>query len=399
MARLSRTLLIALLPVLLAACASTPEQGEPAELTRFEQERELELLWSESVGNGQGDSLLQLVPAADGDILYVISADGELLALKAEKGEQVWRRELKEPVSGGIGIAEGLLLLGTAEGEVLALDKGTGELQWRRKLTGEILAAPQGNRDVVVAQTYDGHVVGLRADNGEQLWSYAASVPRLTLRGTSTPLLEGNLVLAGLANGRVVALDQQTGALHWEVRVSVPKGSTEIERLADVDGRLLVDNDQLFAVGYQGKIVAVDLRSGRRLWERDASSYVGLVAGYGNVYGVATDATITAYQQNGQGVIWSQTVLANRKLTEPAILGGSLVVGDFEGYLHFISQVDGHLVAREYVDSSGFRGPLLVDGNRLFAYANDGTLAVYRFVSGERKRESSGGSARKGPRR
>lgn len=376
-----KSFLKALVPaaaVLLTACAGTPEENDPAELTDFVVERKLERLWSHQIGNGQGKGLYQLRPAIEGDTLYIASADGLLQARDALNGKLRWKRSLDVTISGGVGVDEERLYLGTTEGLVLALDQ-QGEELWRAQVNGEILAPPVSDDDIVVAQTYDGQVVAFDVLTGDKRWTYSASVPRLTLRGTSTPILEGQFVFAGLANGRVVALDQKTGELRWEQRVSVAKGSTEIERLSDVDGSLLYDSGVLYAAGYQGKVIAVEIRSGRRLWERDVSSHTGPVEGYGNIYLADADGSIHAFEKNGQGVIWTQTILARRKLTEPAILGGSLAFGDFEGYLHFVSQVDGHLVSRVRVDSSGLRAPMLVAQDRLYVFSNAGKLVAYSF--------------------
>ncbi|WP_372758238.1 outer membrane protein assembly factor BamB [Litorivivens sp.] len=370
--------LIVLAPLMLAACAGTPEENEPAELTDFVIERDVEKLWSAGIGKGQGKGLYQLRPAIEGDTIYAVSADGKLQARDSATGKKRWKRDLELAVSGGVGIDSERLYLGTAEGKVVAYDL-KGEQLWETQLNGEVLAPPVSDEEIVVAQTYDGQVVGLDALTGEKLWAFAASVPRLTLRGTSTPLLDGQTVYAGLANGRVVALDRKTGELRWEQRVAVPKGSTEIERLSDVDGSLLLHSGVLYAVGYQGKLVAIDVRSGRPLWERDLSSYSGAVEGYGNIYVADAQGSIHAFEQNGQGVVWTQTILARRKLTEPAILSGSLVVGDFEGYLHFVSQIDGHLVSRVRVDSSGVRAPMSVADDKLYVFSNDGKLVAYTF--------------------
>lgn len=399
MSRFFRVAAVLLFGAWLAACSSTPKENEPAELTDFPREREIQRVWSRGIGDGQGNSYNRLVPAADGDRVYAASADGEVVALRVRNGKVIWKKELDLPLSGGVGLGDGRLLLGSAEGDVLALEPETGEELWRARLTGEVLAPPKGDGDMVVVQTYDGHIVALDAATGEQRWSYAATVPRLTLRGTGTPRVVGRMVIAGLANGRVIALDQESGALRWEQRVSVPQGSTEIERLSDVDGNLLIENGRVYAVGYQGKVMAIDARSGRRLWERDASSYVGPVGGYGNIYVVTEDGSLTAYQDSGQGVIWSQTILANRRLTEPAILSGSIAVADFEGYVHFISQIDGHLVARTRTDSNGVRAPLLVHGKMLFVYGNSGELTALRFESDDEDRLPYGRGPSVGPRR
>ena len=371
-------LLLPLAAVLLTACAGTPEENDPAELTDFVTERDLIRIWSDQVGDGQGKGLYQLRPAVEGDTLYIASADGEVQARDISNGDLRWKQKLAETVSGGVGVDYERLYLGTTEGVVIAFDLMGKEL-WRTQLSGEVLAPPASDDEIVIVQTYDGQLFALDAVTGEKRWAFSASVPRLTLRGTSTPLVDGPLVFAGLANGRVVALDKETGELRWEQRVSVPKGSTEIERLSDVDGELLLDSGILYAAGYQGNLVAIDVRSGRTLWQRELSSYTGPVEGYGNIYVADADGSIHAFEKNGQGVIWTQTVLARRKLSAPAILSGSLVVGDFEGYLHFVSQVDGHLVSRVQLDDSGVRAPMVTADDKLFVFSNEGRLAAYSF--------------------
>lgn len=377
MMKLNR-LLLPLAAVLLTACAGTPEENDPAELTDFVTERDLIRIWSDQVGDGQGKGLYQLRPAVEGDTLYIASADGEVQARDISNGDLRWKLKLEETVSGGVGVDYERLYLGTTEGVVIAFDLMGKEL-WRTQLSGEVLAPPASDDEIVIVQTYDGQLFALDAATGEKRWAFSASVPRLTLRGTSTPLVDGPLVFAGLANGRVVALDKETGELRWEQRVSVPKGSTEIERLSDVDGELLLDSGILYAAGYQGNLVAIDVRSGRTLWQRELSSYTGPVEGYGNIYVADADGSIHAFEKNGQGVIWTQTVLARRKLSAPAILSGSLVVGDFEGYLHFVSQVDGHLVSRVQLDDSGVRAPMVTADDKLFVFSNEGRLAAYSF--------------------
>ncbi len=377
MMKLNR-LLLPLAAVLLTACAGTPEENDPAELADFVTERDLIRIWSDQVGDGQGKGLYQLRPAVEGDTLYIASADGEVQARDISNGDLRWKQKLEQTVSGGVGVDYERLYLGTTEGVVIAFDL-MGEELWRTQLSGEVLAPPASDDEIVIVQTYDGQLFALDAVTGEKRWAFSASVPRLTLRGTSTPLIDGPLVFAGLANGRVVALDKETGELRWEQRVSVPKGSTEIERLSDVDGELLLDSGILYAAGYQGNLVAIDVRSGRTLWQRELSSYTGPVEGYGNIYVADADGSIHAFEKNGQGVIWTQTVLARRKLSAPAILSGSLVVGDFEGYLHFVSQVDGHLVSRVQLDDSGVRAPMVTADDKLFVFSNEGRLAAYSF--------------------
>lgn len=370
--------LASLLVALLSACASVDEDEAPAELTEFTAERAVSKLWSTSVGNGQGQAWNRLQPVFDNNLVLAAANDGTVVALNATNGKRVWRKELDEEIIGGVGAGEGLALVGLADGSVLALDRNNGSEVWRHSVAGEVLAPPAVDGSTVIVQTYNGRVIALDAKTGEEQWHYQALLPRLTLRGTGTPLLAGPYVYVGFANGRVMALAVDDGTPMWEVRVSIPKGSTEIERLVDVDGRFILEGNVLYAVGYQGRLVAIDTATGQRFWDRDASSHVGLAIGYNNVYVVGADGEITAHKHNGQGVTWTQTVLERRQLADPVTVAGMLAVADFEGYIHFLSQVDGRLVARAKT-GDGVRAPLVRQQDVVFSYSNNGDLTAWRI--------------------
>ena len=358
----SRQLLLALGAglLVLGGCSSFDKDADqkPAELTKFEVERKLDKVWSRSVGDGQGGLYNRLTPAIGDGMVIAAAVDGDVRAFAADSGKRQWRARLKRELVGGVGMGGGLVLLGGADGTVIALSAENGEQLWSSSLSGEVLAPPQTDGRRVYVQTFDGYVVALDAQTGAELWSFSSGVPVLTLRGTSTPLLHNDMLIVGQASGKVVALEAATGRLRWEQRIAIPTGSTEIERLVDIDGDLLIHNGVLYVVSYQGRVAALDPNTGNRMWQRDASSYVGVAAGFSNVYVVGHTGSVTAFAANGQGVRWEQTVLARRRLTAPTTWGSYVAVGDFEGYLHLLSQVDGHLVARTRVDSSGQRAPL-----------------------------------------
>ncbi|MBD2858289.1 outer membrane protein assembly factor BamB [Spongiibacter sp. KMU-158] len=382
MAQAVRLLAAIFLGLSLAACSSTPSSSEPAKLVDFKEEKRLKKVWSRSIGDGQGKAYHRITPVIDGEEIFIAAHDGVVAAYTTAKGKKVWKRSHDLNISGGVGVGGAMVFVGTSDGEVVALDRLTGDIVWKTAVQGEVLSAPASNGSVVVAQTYSGQVHGFDIVDGKMLWTYNAQVPRLTLRGTSTPVIVRDTVLVGLANGRVAALDVDSGSVRWEQRVSVPQGSTEIERLVDVDGRLLLtEGDQIVvATAYQGKLLAVDIAGGRPLWAKDASSYVGATEALGNIYVVDDQGTISAVSDGGRTINWTQTQLARRELSEPLAQSGSIVVGDYEGYLHLIAQIDGHLEGRDRIDSSGMRAPMASDAERIYVYSNDGKLAAYRIV-------------------
>ena len=354
---------------------------QPVELIDIIQKVDIKKLWSVGVGDGQAQGFFKIKPVIDGDLIYIASADGALVAINRHTGKKVWDVELDTALSGGVGLYEDTLLVGSSDGSVLKLSASDGSLVWSTRLSGEILAPPQANGKVVIAQTYDGKLQGLNFDTGEKIWVFDSNVPVLTVRGTSTPILSNNAVYAGFANGRVAAFDANTGGISWEVRVAISQGRSEIERIVDVDGTMVLAGKELYAASYQGSLVAIDVASGRKLWQRDVSSFAGVSQGFGNVYVTDEDGTVFAYYRNGQGERWSQTALGYRELSRPTPVSSYVAVADYQGYVHFISQIDGEIVGRVKADGDGARADMLSDGNLLYIYGNSGDLIAYQITA------------------
>lgn len=367
----------------LAACSifesDDEKEQKPAPLPEFKAEVGFDKLWSRNIGNGQGKLYNRLVPAVSGDKIVAAAANGDVEAYHRETGRSLWDAEVSAPLAGGVGIGGGLVLVASEDGRIWALSEEDGKRLWRTQLGSQVLSAPQTDGNIVAVTTFDGHIIGLDAKTGEKRWDYASTNAALPLRASAAPLIHDGMVFAGLANGKIAAVALDTGKPLWEVRVGTGQGSSEIERQVDVAGDLLVSDNVLFAVSFQGRITALDPRSGRRLWERNASSYVALSEGFNNIYVVGAGGGITAFAKNDQGVRWEQTALTRRQLSGSATWSNYVAVGDFEGYLHLLSQVDGHFVARTRVDSDGLRvAPLVVD-DILYVYGNSGDLVAYRL--------------------
>ncbi|MES2820955.1 MAG: outer membrane protein assembly factor BamB [Pseudomonadota bacterium] len=365
------------LTVLVAGCSSTSKKEQPpAELPDFTAEVQLKKEWSRSIGNGQGESFNRLVPAVEGDTLFAADVEGRVMALNRFSGDVLWKQDLELPVSGAVGVGYGLVLLGTLKGEVIALDAGSGEEKWRARVTSEVLAAPATNGDVVVVQTQDDRLIAFDASTGSQRWILENTPAVLTLRGTGAPLVTSNLVIAGLSSGKVIAVDSQRGVPVWEQRVAIPSGRSELDRVVDIDGGLLLSGNTLYVVSYQGRMAGLDLESGRILWQREASSSVALAQGFGSVYVSLASGTLEGVDERSASALWSNDQLARRELSAPEVFSSYVAVGDLEGYLHLVSQVDGRFVGRERIDSDGLRARPLVVGDWLYAYGNGGKLVA-----------------------
>ncbi len=367
--------------LVLAGCAASSriEREKPAELTKFKSEVEVRELWTANVGSLAGTYEARLLPVLQDNVLYVANSNGRVVALAADSGKQRWRIDLDAPVTGATGVGSGLVVVGTRKGEVIALDAATGARRWNGRVSSEVQAAPAVGPDVVVVQTVDGRVSGLSATDGKRLWAVDRSEPALSLHGTSAPVIAGEFVLTGFANGKVVALQLKDGKILWEEAVAQPHGRNEIERLVDVDAPPLLWGERLFAVAYQGRVIAIDMRSGRLVWTRDVSSYVGMDADRAAVFVADQNGQVVALDQSGGASLWRQDKLHGRALSGPSLHGDAVVVGDFEGYLHWLARDDGHLVGRYRLSSAAVNVRGIVDGATLYAVAQDGHLAALQL--------------------
>jgi outer membrane protein assembly factor BamB len=353
----------------------------PAELVDFKPTMKVDELWSRDIGKGPGDVFLRLTPAEQGNTLYVTDLRGRVQALDAGNGNDRWRTDLDLEVSAGPGLGDDLVVVATHKGQVVALDRRDGKERWRAQVTSEVLAPPAVGDGVVVVQSVDGRVAAFAADSGKSLWTFERSEPALSLRGTSTPVLVADAVLAGFGSGKLVALNLRDGRLLWEVPVAEPHGRTEIERLIDVDTPVLVTARALIAAAYQGKIEAVSLENGRLLWSREISTYSALSADVNNVYVSDAGGIVYALDLRSGATVWKQDQLHGRQLSAPMVTGQAVAVGDFDGYIHWLSRDDGHFLVRTRIASAAILAPPLADGTTLYVEAQNGELAAYRLES------------------
>ena len=370
---------------LLAACSSTEEKAlEPMKLPDFEAKGRLRTLWKANVGAGQDVRYTMLVPAIAGDSIYASDVEGKVMAFDRHTGKKQWQVKLKEPVSGGIGFGNGILLLGTYSADVIALDSNDGSEKWRTRVSSEVVSPPQTNGRLVAVQTFDGRLLGLDFASGKQLWAYETVNPLLTLRGNASPLIYGANIYAGFATGKIIAVQASDGLLLWEQRVAVPQGRGDYERMVDIDGTPLLVGDILFCASFQGQVVAFSRATGRVLWSQPASSYLDLSAGQGNVYLTDAQGSIKAYSTGGGQLAWENNELLRRKVSAPHAFAAYVAVADEEdGYVHVLSQTDGSFVARKKIDGSGVRSPMVHADNIFYVLSNDGDLVALEVIPNE----------------
>ncbi|MCG8672851.1 MAG: outer membrane protein assembly factor BamB [Pseudomonadales bacterium] len=378
-----RLLLLILASFAIVACSDDDDVLPPSPLPEFKPSIQVEKLWGYEIDNGIEDNFLLLRPAITENFVYAVSYDGEVAKLDRKEGDELWEIDTDQKITGGVDAGYGVVLYGTAEGEAVALNDEDGSQRWLTKLSGQVLAVPAVGPELVVFQTYDGRLHALTRDTGEVKWVYDTSVPALTLRGESSPVQLGNIVLAGFANGKLVALDSGTGFVGWERTISEPQGRSELERLNDLDGRFWLNRNTVFAVNFQGNLVALDIRTGQPRWTKEFSSFAGVSEFLDQVYVVDEDSNIYALDAVNGADVWQQELLKGRTLTAPTPYDRYAVVGDFEGYLHWLSYRDGSFLARVKVDGDGLWAPPIVKDDIVYVQGNSGEIAAYQVAADE----------------
>jgi len=354
------------------------DDDAPAELVEFEPTLKVGKVWSTGVGSGLDKAGRQLRPVYSSGTLYAADYKGLLMAIDADSGRKLWEIKTKLSFTGGPGISDELLLMGTQDGEVLAFDATSGTQLWSATVTSEVLAAPAVADDIVVVRSIDGRVFGLDADTGRRIWIYDHSVPLLSLRGNSPLLLHAGVVFIGYDGGQVVALRQDDGTLIWEQTLVTTEGRTELERLSDIDGQLIYIASDLLVTSYKNRLASLAADSGRLLWFKDISSATGVAVNRVNLALSDKDGNLWLVDRRNGAEFWKSDQLLRRGLTRPAIYGSFVVVGDAEGYLHWLNISDGMFAARAKVGGKGFSGPPLVVGNTLYIMTRKGELVAFR---------------------
>ncbi len=377
--------------LLLSSCGlfgDKEKELEPKELVKIENKLKIKRLWSTKVGGSSEFLLVGLRPVGDGNLIYAASQDGKVVAIDPQSGKTRWKTDLDIELSAGPGANDGVVAVASKDGYVVVLDAKSGDEQWRTYVGGETLAHPLIQGDSVVVQTIENRLIALARIDGKQRWEIEQTMPVLTMRGASSPLLVGSLVVAGFDNGRLIAVDINSGDIEWDSVLALPTGRSDLERLSDVDGAIALVGQDIYAGGYQGRIAAIAAESGQSLWSRDISSHVGVAADWNSIYTSRDDGEIIAMSRNNGAESWRNDDLLRRDPTLPVPFHSTVVVGDFEGYLHFFSSFDGNAVARLRFGKKAISSDPVVVADRLYVQSDDGSVAAFMVVQDRPKRSA-----------
>ena len=360
----------------MAACSSTKDERRvPTPLTEFKPVLDVQQAWKASVGKA-GRYLFS--PVAVGNAVYAAGANGSVAKIDAQTGQDIWRVKLHDDLSAGVGSDGTLTAVGGLKGDVYVLG-ADGKQLWTAKAPGEIISPPLVGNGLVVVRTVDGQIVAFNAQTGEQKWNYRNRAVPLNLRVSSGMTFAGDAaVLAGFPGGAFAAINLQTGDNYWQTPVSYPKGVTEVERINDVTGPPTLVGSETCAVTFQGQIGCFDANSGRAVWEKAFSSTSGLAQDDRAVVAADDWSVVSAFDVSSGAPLWKNDKLKNRELSVPYILGHAAVLGDYQGYVHFLSRDDGTLVARVKTDGSPITAAPVLAGETLVVQTHDGDLYGYR---------------------
>ena len=379
----------------LTACSSTEDEStRVADLPEIESAFEPEVLWSQSV-EGVDHYYSRIKPFVAYDKIFTASRIGDAVAFDLATGDEIWSTDLSDikgergffdsrtpallnggPVAGGKKV-----FYGSENGILYTLDAETGELLWQANVKGEIVAAPAYDNNVVIVNTVAGILKAFDANTGEALWQVDQEVPPLTLRGTSAPTIALGGAIVGTANGFLSVYLLDKGQPGWTVEVGEPTGSTELERVIDIDSKAVVVLDKVYAISARGNLVAIELRTGRILWQRQYSSYRQLSIDGNMIYLTDVKGHVYGVDRINGLEKWSQAALTNRQVTGPAVLDDYVVVADFEGYLHWMNKETGEFISQSHVDSSGIYSTPTVLKNVLYVQSRDGDIEAIQAPS------------------
>jgi outer membrane protein assembly factor BamB len=377
----------------LTSTSKAKKKEAPAALAPVTNHIDVQRVWSVKLSGEYPKLRLGLGAAADGERVFVANHKGEVEALDLKTGKVLWRTKVKAPLAGGPAAGNGLVMVGSSKGDVITLSEADGKPGWRTRINAEILSPAAIGSDVMVVRGVDGRLHALSLKDGSELWVAEEQVPKLSLRGTSPPLLAGDLAINGFDNGRVAAIARVSGTTAWDTAVGQSHGSTELQRLIDVDAPVVADGDDLFAVAYQGRVTRLALETGQVVWARDLSSYRGLAVDDNAVYIATADGDLVRVDRKNGTEQWDQKALERRQLTAPVIYRGRLVVADGGGVLHWLDPATGDFLARAEEGKSVGRKPVvskgiklkrrisntpIVAGGLLLVFTDSGVLSAYR---------------------
>src|SRR3990167_3313911 len=343
---------------------------EPAPLVYMTPEIQPVQGWSTRAGTGTGDDYLKMGFSVSDHAIFTTSIKGTVTSISQDKGLQNWQMNTDFPITTGPGIGDDLVVIGGRRGEILALQQNTGQIVWKTNLPSQAFAKPAIKNNIVVIKSIDGYLRALSTKDGHLIWSFQQIEPNLILRSASNPFISNQNLFVGFANGNLTKLNLSDGQPIWTQALAIPQGPFAIQRMIDIDADPILFEQHIYAATYQGKINSLDWTTGKIFWSHNISSYTGMIADNHAIYITDAKSHVWSFDVSSGLVNWRQDKLEARVITAPTIQDNYIVVGDAQGYLHWLNKRDGRIAARKYVGSM-YTAPIVKNGV-LYALTNSG---------------------------
>jgi len=358
-----------LLAALLAACGA--DRPKPTPLEPFTSKIAGRQVWSARVEKVQ----FPLVVAARNGAFIAAGGDGTVLALDAQTGRELWRAKAGAPLGAGVGSDGRFSSVVTRDNELVTFDAGNEV--WRKRLPARVSTPPLVAGERVFVMGVDRVVMAFDLQDGRRLWTVQRPGDALTLAQAGVVSAYKNLLLVG-QGARLAALDPLKGSVRWEAPIGTPRGTNEVERLADLIGPLQRLGDTVCARAFQLAVGCVDAERGTLLWTRNSAGINAVGGDADLLFGADASDRITAWRTASGDVAWTSEKLLYRGLSAPMSAGRTVVFGDVEGQLHFLSRETGETLLRLPTDGSQVVGPPVLSGTTMLVATRAGGLFAFR---------------------
>jgi len=361
----------------LTACSTMYRNSTPqTALKELKPGLKVTPLWTVRPNGGVGNSGVKLRMALNGDTLYTADSRGRVEAINSKNGSEVWNSDTEMKLSAGPAVSNTTVIVASESGKVVALSTRDGGEIWSAQVPNEVLATPVISDNNVLIKTIDGRLFAFSADQGQKLWEYDHTAPNLILQRSSSPAVSDDIAYTGFADGKLIAVSMKNGTAIWQNSISLPNGSSEIERMIDIDANPKVSDGVIYAANYHGQLVAQSATDGSLIWQHPMSSYSGIALNSDVLFITDAQGYTWAFQRLTGSVQWVQKAMKRRMLTAPALMDRAVVVADQRGYVYWLSQTDGQILAIDQVGSSGVVAKPIVVGNTVYVLSKNGLISA-----------------------
>lgn len=371
--RLGRVAVPVLLAAQLGACASGSKRPDPTPLSPVANILTVKQAWAHRIGDVPAWFETVTLPGA----VVVASADGQVMRLDTSTGQIAWSAKVPSGISAATG-SDGTFTAVVDKNNGLVSIGPKGQLLWRYQLPTTVLTPPMVAGGRIIVQGADQRVLAFDAASGKSLWQADSRAASLLVQQAGGMVVRDGVVMVGTALGRIDAYSLADGLPRWQVTLARPRGVTEVERVVGITGQPTLLGSTICARAYQSTVGCVDADSGRLLWTRVADGYTALTMNDEEVVGTQADGDVQAYAAADGVPSWTNSQMKYRNLSAPLLVGRTVAVGDYQGYISFLSAKDGSIVGRVSTDGSAIQAAPVVVGKTMVVITAKG--GVYGFV-------------------